>query len=300
MKFGVARILGNDLAGMHGDNQTYENLKFTLQHEYLGKDTQVIYFLNRIVDVKKKKELIELLHRYRQKFVDIPFNYKRFNSMYSQLRYRKLLKEVEKIKLNEWNYREASKKLKRFNLMLINNNGSRNYAFDYMKRLKRYEWIFVLDSNSYFMKEDFEKIKMNLSNINLDLEVAYFPLVRVKRNKDVLEKDLNDEPYFEGQLAFRNNMNIQFNNEIPYGGAPKAELLRVLGIPGPWKDWIDNVRTYGIQDRKRIKCKWKIIPKMIRLSANSKDYGIKNNQVNRVQGLINLINFILQRKNIVR
>ena len=150
------------------------------------------------------------------------------------------------------------------------------------------------------MKEDFEKIKMNLSNINLDLEVAYFPLVRVKRNKDVLEKDLNDEPYFEGQLAFKNNMNIQFNNEIPYGGAPKAELLRVLGIPGPWKDWIDNVRTYGIQDRKRIKCKWKIIPKMIRLSANSKDYGIKNNQVNRVQGLINLINFILQRKNIVR
>ena len=57
--------------------------------------------------------------------------------MYSQLRYRKLLKEVEKIKLNEWNYREASKKLKRFNLMLINNNGSRNYAFDYMKRLKK-------------------------------------------------------------------------------------------------------------------------------------------------------------------
>ncbi len=300
MKFGVARILGNDLAGMHGDNQTYENLKFTLQHENLGKDTQVIYFLNRIVNLKKKKELIDLLHRYRQKFIDIPFNYRKFNSMYSQLRNRKLLKEVEKLKLNEWNYREASKKLKRFNLMLINNNGSRNYAFDYMKRLKRYEWIFVLDSNSYFMKEDFEKIKMNLSNINLDLEVAYFPLVRVKRNKDVLEKDLNDEPYFEGQLAFKNNMNIQFNNEIPYGGAPKAELLRVLGIPGPWKDWIDNVRTYGIQDRKRIKCKWKIIPKMIRLSANSKDYGIKNNQVNRVQGLINLINFILQRKNIVR
>ena len=29
---------------MQGDNQTYENLKFTLQHGYLGKDTQVIYF----------------------------------------------------------------------------------------------------------------------------------------------------------------------------------------------------------------------------------------------------------------
>tara|TARA_Y100000741_G_scaffold325998_1_gene277808 strand:+ start:1140 stop:2042 length:903 start_codon:yes stop_codon:yes gene_type:complete len=300
MKFGVARILGNDLDGMHGTNQTYENLKFTLQHEKLGNDTQVIYFLNRIVNLKKKKELIDLLHRYRQKFIDIPFNYRKFNSMYSQLRNRKLLKEVENLKLNEWNYREASKKLKKYNLLLINNNGSRNYAFDYMKRLKRFQWIFILDSNSYFMEEDFKKIKMNLSNINLDLDVGYFPLVRVKDNKEVLEKKLDDEPRFEGQLAFRNYMDIEFNDEIPYGGAPKAELLRVLGIPGPWEDWLDNVRTYGIQDRKKIECKWKIISKMIRLSANSRDYGIKNNQINRVQGLINLINFILKRKNIVK
>ena len=55
---------------------------------------------------------------------------------------------------------------------MINNNGSRNYAFDYMKRLKRFQWIFILDSNSYFMEDDFNKIKMNLSNINLDLDVT--------------------------------------------------------------------------------------------------------------------------------
>lgn len=300
MNFGVARILGNDLEGMHGSNQTYDNLKFTLQHEKLGEDTQVIYFLNRIVNVKKKKELIQLLQRYRQKFVDIPFNYNKFSSMYSKVRNRRLLKEVESLRLTEWNYRIASKKLKKYNLFLINNNGSRNYAFDYMKRLERFEWIFILDSNSYFMEKDFEKIKMNLYNINLDLDVAYFPLVRVKNNKDVLHKNLDNEPYYEGQLAFRNHMKIEFNSEIPYGGAPKAELLRVLGIPGPWKDWLDNIRTYGIQDRKKIECNWKIIPKMIRLSANAKGYGIKNNQINRVQGLINLIHFILKRKDIVK
>jgi len=298
MKYGIARILGNDLDGMHGENQTYDNLKFTLQYEKLGEDTQVIYFLNRIIDLRKKKELVGLLHRYRQKFIDIPFDYRRFNSMYSQLKNRKLLLEVENIKLNEWNYRLASKKLKKFNLLLINNNGSRNYAFDYMKRLKRFKWIFILDSNSYFLEKDFENIKKNLGNINLD--VGYFPLIRVKNNKEVLIKDLSNETYYEGQLAFREYMNVEFNNDIPYGGAPKAELLRVLGIPGPWKDWLDNIRTYGIQDRKKIECVWKIIPKMIRLSANSSDYGIKNNQINRVQGLIKLINFLLKRKNIVK
>ncbi len=300
MKYGIARILGNDLNGMHGENQTYDNLKFTLQYEKLGKDTQVIYFLNRIIDLRKKKQLVDLLHRYRQKFIDIPFDYRRFNSMYSQLKNRKLLLEVENIKLNKWNYRLASKKLKKFNLLLINNNGSRNYAFDYMKRLKRFKWIFILDSNSYFLEKDFENIKKNLDNLNLDLDVGYFPLIRVNNNKDVLKKDLSNEPYYEGQLAFREYMNVEFNNDIPYGGAPKAELLRVLGIPGPWKDWLDNIRTYGIQDRKKIECVWKIIPKMIRLSANSSDYGIKNNQINRVQGLIKLINFILKRRNIVK
>ena len=299
MKYGIARILGNDLDGMHGENQTYDNLKFTLQSEKLGKDTQVIYFLNRIIDLRKKKQLVGLLHRYRQKFIDIPFDYRRFNSMYSQLKNRKLLLEVENIKLNEWNYRLASKKLKKFNLLLINNNGSRNYAFDYMKRLKRFKWIFILDSNSYFLEKDFNNLKKNLGNLNLDLDVGYFPLIRVKNNKDVLKKDLSNEPYFEGQLAFREYMNVKFNEDIPYGGAPKAELLRVLGIPGPWKDWLDNISTYGIQDRKKIECVWKIIPKMIRLSANSSDYGIKNNQINRVRGLIKLINFILQRRNIV-
>jgi len=57
MRFGVARILGNDLEGMHGGNQTYENLKFTLQHEKLGNDTQVIYFLNRILNELNLKKI---------------------------------------------------------------------------------------------------------------------------------------------------------------------------------------------------------------------------------------------------
>ncbi len=297
MKYGVARILGNDLNGMHGENQTYDNLKFTLQHEKLGNDVEVIYFLNRIVNIKKKKELIDLLHRYRQKFVDIPFDYRRFNRMYSQVKNRKLLLEVEKMRLNEWNYRIASKRLKKYNLMLINNNGSRNFALNYMKQRKRYKWIFILDSNSYFIEKDFEEIKKNLTD---DLDVAYFPLIRVKNNKEVLTENLDKYPLYEGQLAFKSNTNITFNEELPYGGAPKAELLRVLNIPGPWKDWLDNVRTYGIQDRKKIECKWKIISKMIRLSANSKEYGIKNNQINRINGLISLIRFLLLRKNIVK
>ena len=33
------RILGNDLNGLHGENQTYNNLKFTLENEPEFKNT---------------------------------------------------------------------------------------------------------------------------------------------------------------------------------------------------------------------------------------------------------------------
>ena len=42
------RILGNDLNGLHGENQTYNNLKFTLENEPEFKNTHKIFLLNRI------------------------------------------------------------------------------------------------------------------------------------------------------------------------------------------------------------------------------------------------------------
>ena len=32
MKNCIVRILGNDLSGIHGENQTFSNLEFTLTH----------------------------------------------------------------------------------------------------------------------------------------------------------------------------------------------------------------------------------------------------------------------------
>ena len=34
-----------------------------------------------------------------------------------------------------------------------------------------------------------------------------------------------------------------FNEKIPYGSSPKAELLRVLNVPGKWHKWNDNEKS---------------------------------------------------------
>eukprot|EP01084_Bolivina_argentea_P201625 344623_1 len=50
----LIRILGNDLQGLHGKQQTIENVKFTLKYETNFKDTLKLYVLNKIYDNKKK------------------------------------------------------------------------------------------------------------------------------------------------------------------------------------------------------------------------------------------------------
>ena len=50
----IIRILGNDLPGLHGANQTYNNLDFTLKYESNFLDTDKLFILNRIYDKIKK------------------------------------------------------------------------------------------------------------------------------------------------------------------------------------------------------------------------------------------------------
>ena len=51
-KFLIIRILGNDLEGLHGSNQTLTNLKFTLENEPNFNNVDKVYLLNRIYDKK--------------------------------------------------------------------------------------------------------------------------------------------------------------------------------------------------------------------------------------------------------
>ena len=60
----MIRMLGNDLSALHGETQTYDNLKFTLEHELCLPHITKHYVLNRIVDPAKLERLEALLQQY--------------------------------------------------------------------------------------------------------------------------------------------------------------------------------------------------------------------------------------------
>lgn len=271
------RILGNDLSSLHGDTQTYDNLLFTLKYEPEFKNTKKMYLLNRIYDTKKKKKLIKLLKKYNAEYIDLPFQIEEFNK----------IKFNDKLNVSS-NYKNFSKDIYDYNLYLINNNGARNYCIDYGKKLD-YDYIFPLDSNSYLTQELFDEF-----NIIKDEEYIIIPQIRLAnlnlRNEDIIKNNLDYDkfPIQEPQIGFHKNSKLKFNDKIPYGFSPKAELLRVLNVPGKWNKWNDNLKYFNIKDRQKIDSNYKIISKVIRLNPNHKSNG-RRNFTKRIEGVRKLI-----------
>ncbi len=280
----LIRILGNDLSGLHGENQTFTNLKFTLEHEPNFPNTDKMFLLNRIYDVKKKNALIKILKKYNIKFIDLPFKIEKFK----KIKYNKEIIENK----NRNNRREFMKSLLPYNLYLINNNGSRNYCLNYGKK-NGYKWILPLDSNAYFTSEMFNNI---FNNIKDDTHYIILPQLRLSEknlpNEIVLDKKFNYKELktYEPQIGFNINSKISFNDKLPYGSSPKAELLRVLNIPGKWDKWLDNRTVFGIRDRPKQNAKYQIISYVIRLnSQTNKLVNITDNYFLRTKGLTKLI-----------
>lgn len=308
-KYLIFRILGNDLPTLHGNNQTIKNLEFTLINEKKFPDTDKIYLLNRIYDNEKKANIKILLDKYNYKYLDIPFNINEFiNIKYDEKINRKInktlnnkgskniIKSYIEYLLDSENKRRRYfiGKLYNHNLYLINNNGSRNFCLDHGKE-QGYEWTFAFDSNSYLTTELFNNI---INNIEEQTEYISIPQIRLSdnnvNNEDLLNDDLDFNSFKnrEPQIAFKNTSTIKFNKKIPYGTAPKAELLRVLKIPGPWEKWKDNELFLNIADRKTEDIKYQILSKVIRLNPNNATNTISNNFNKRILGLNSLINQI--------
>lgn len=282
----LIRILGNDLQGLHGKNQTFENLKFTLQNEPNFKNTTKMYLLNRIYDIKIKSDIINLLKKYNNNYLDIPFDINEFKEINYNNRIDLLAQSY-----NPKNNKELFNLLKQYTIYITNSNQARNYCINYGKK-KGYDWILPLDSNSYFTNEYFEQMNEIMKNKNL--EYLIIPQLRLN-DLNLVNNDIINRPYLldkinehEPQIGFSIKTEIIYNENIPYGTSEKAELLRVLQVPGEWHSWTLHTKYYGIKDRPRIDAKYKIVSKVIRLNAFQKN-NKKVNFNNRIIGIYNLV-----------
>lgn len=282
-KYLIIRILGNDITTLHGKNQTFINLQFTLQYESNFENTDKLYVLNRIFDINKKNIIIKLLNEYNQKFIDIAFNYNELN---------KLPKIIETITLfKSYSFQKKCDLLYKHNLYIININKCRNYCINYGK--KYYEWTFILDSNNFFIDSHYNSIIKNIEESNDYIIIPQIRLHDMKySNKTLLKnsylEDIDLLPLREPQIAVKNTSTIIFNKYIPYGLCDKSEYLNAIGVDGIWSTW-DSFKILDIKQRNYKNINKLVISKIIRLSPFNNNNNIKKNNEGRIIGLFKIV-----------
>ena len=284
-KFLIIRMLGNDMPNIHHKYQTLKNLEFTLKNESNFKNTDKIYLLNRIYDKTKREKIIQLLKQHKTKYIEIPFNMSYF-------------KKLPKLNftyndLQMMNREEYIPKLLKHNLYLVNNNKARNYCINYGKK-NNYEWTFALDSNSFFTEKDYYNIINNIDKKTQYIEIPQYRLdnVNLKNNVLLTKKKLPGLSKFEPQLAFKNTSKHKFNEKIPYGLSPKAELLNALGSQGIWNIYLDNERYLNIKTRSFKNTNLERKSRIIRLSSHNSNNNCDFNWDNRWYGIYKLVKLI--------
>jgi len=237
-RYALLRILGNDIPMRHDPDQTYNNLRFTLEHEKEFDNCLKVWILNRIVDQEKRQKLIDLLTLHGKMYVDIPYKAKelakagycfydlpsddyKLTDKFSSLDDRdKIIVDTAILRLKS-NY-------------IINNNGARNKALQV--GMQHADWVFPWDGNCFLSEQAWNSITSTLKQ-RADLQYHIVPMERLLNNRDVLCANHHPNPIEEPQVIFRKDVTIRFNQWLMYGLQPKVELLKRLGVAGIWDNW---------------------------------------------------------------
>lgn len=236
--YALMRILGNDLPFRHSESQTISNLEFTLKNESEFSGCKKIWVLNRIIDKEKKKRIICMLDAYKKEYIDIPFVPSEFAEV--EFCFEDLPKDDYKITKEYEKLNDRSKVivetaiLKHKNNYIMNNNGARNTALEYGKKIAK--WVFPWDGNCFLTDKAWSSITNSLKARD-DLHYHIVPMDRVKSNDLLLDNRYRPAADDEPQIIFHVDSNMTFDENLMYGLKPKVDLLKKLGVPGVWDNW---------------------------------------------------------------
>lgn len=237
-RYALLRILGNDLPFRHNENQTLTNLEFMLENEQEFDGCVKVWVLNRIIDESKKQSIIDLLERYKKRYVDIPYSATELREVpfcYEDfpVDHFKLTPEFTKLP-------DRSKIIvdtvtfKHKNNYIMNNNGARNTAL--AEGAKLADWVFPWDGNCFLTEQAWESITSTL-RVRSDVHYHIVPMDRLMENESIISKSYIPNPVEEPQIVFRADAELSFDENLMYGFKPKVDLLKRLGVPGVWSNW---------------------------------------------------------------
>jgi hypothetical protein len=239
--FVLYRIIGNDLYPRHQNGQTLRNLKFILENESELENCEKRWIINRIFDKEVEQAVIEILTKYHQKYIHIPFLKEEYKNSKLDMSFLPTPNYLESKEFSSMNQERRNRILtairRNKNKYVMNVNGARNTALrDGRTRAK---WILPWDGNCFVTQTAWKQI---YSDVASKSHLKYFavPMTRVLDNTQLLGDNFIPVPVEEPQLIFRMDANEEFNEDFWYGRRDKVELLWRLGIPGDWDYWKDE------------------------------------------------------------
>lgn len=242
--FVLYRIIGNALPPRHDSAQLLENLGFQLANEPDLPGCKKVWLVNRIIDPDAHVNVMRLLNDHEQEVVDIPFEaevYRGIDIGPDVERVNRFLASADQDRLtDESQIRAACASVRRKNLYLMNNNGARNLALKLGRDSGRAKWILPWDGNCFLTADAWLAIQLAIRR-NPGLPYHVVPMIRALRNDSALDprnhgRAAREEP----QLIFHRDSSAVFDERMPYGRRPKADLLKRLAVPGPWFSWSND------------------------------------------------------------
>lgn len=237
-KFLLVRIMGNDLYPRHGEGQMLANLRFILENEPQFPNCEKIFILNRMFDLDRQDKALALIERHGAEPLLLPFDpvaYARTGwdtevfggeNFFESEEFRSQSRTIQD-QMRLW---ACASKIR----YAVNINGARNAAI--MAGRGRAEWTAVLDGNCVFTAASFEKFR---DDCMADPFAPYvvLPMHRLEHNSAYGSTEPDPKSPEEPQIAFHDSARQMFDERFPYGLRNKTELLRTLGVPGPWHFW---------------------------------------------------------------
>lgn len=244
--FVLYRILGNDLPPRHQPGQTLRNLEFMLKHEPDLQDCKKVWVLNRIVNAGELQRLKSLLDAYGKSYFEIPFDQDAYlNIVYQEERdpgMKELLMATDDPQTKTHRLIAEAFRLSRKTLYVMNINGAKNTAMRQGRGLAK--WICPWDGNCFLTKEAWETIRCNIKGKPW-IKYWMVPMARITNNDLLLKNGFKPVIREEPQIIFRCDAREEFNPDLPYGQLNKVALLKKLGVPGKWDQWISGPQSPG-------------------------------------------------------
>jgi hypothetical protein len=235
LKFGICRVLGNDLPPRHHPDQTLKNLEYILSKEGDLPGASKIFHLNRIVEPSKVDKMAKMISDHGHTIIEDPF---------VLADYRKLQSQEERV------------------LYFTNVNKARNACLDFA--LTKYDVAVILDGSAFFQPKGWEGFQNMVYERPEDAvygigvhraasisEIESPNFAPVLRERYVFGNGDARIGIREPYLAFTSHADVRFDESLRYGRADKAELLYRLGILGVWDYWEPAMKQQALLPQNR-------------------------------------------------